>query len=63
LVVEFDFHSFSRRQEIHRYGRVMYDNGESGYIIQMTDNEYQRSGDRLMGLEEKGVRVVPERRS
>jgi DNA excision repair protein ERCC-3 len=63
LVVEFDFHGSSRRQEIQRYGRVMHGDGESGYIIQMTDDEYQRSGDRLMALEEKGVRVVPERRS
>lgn len=63
LVVEYDFHGSSRRQEIQRYGRVMHGDGEGGYIIQMTDGEYEHSGDRLMALEEKGVQVVPERRS
>lgn len=59
-VVEFSFHGGSRRQEIQRAGRVMHNDtdGESGeHIVLMTDEEYEKFGDRLFSLEEKGFNI------
>lgn len=59
-VVEFSFHGGSRRQEIQRAGRVMHNDtdGEAGeHIVLMTDDEYEKFGDRLLSLEEKGFNI------
>lgn len=60
--IEYAFHGNSCRQEIQRVGRVMHSSGETHHIIQMTDEERNLYGDRLLALEQKGMRVRPERR-
>jgi DNA excision repair protein ERCC-3 len=40
-VIEYDFHSGSRRQELQRAGRVMHSEGTGQHIIQMTDDKYE----------------------
>lgn len=62
VVVEYDFHGESRRQEAQRYGRVMHGETEGEHVILMTDAEYEDHSKRLLSLEEQGVRIVPERR-
>ena len=62
VVVEYDFHGGSRRQEAQRYGRVMHGATTGEHLILMTDAEYEKHGKRLLSLEEQGVRIVPERR-
>ena len=62
VVVEYDFHGGSRRQEAQRYGRVMHGESTGEHLILMTDAEYEKYSKRLLSLEEQGVTVVPERR-
>jgi ERCC4-related helicase len=62
VVVEYDFHGGSRRQEAQRYGRVMHGKTTGEHVILMTDAEYEDHSKRLLSLEEQGVRIVPERR-
>jgi len=62
VVVEYDFHGGSRRQEAQRYGRVMHGESDGEHIIMMTDAEYDDHAKRLMALEEQGINVVPTRR-
>jgi DNA excision repair protein ERCC-3 len=62
VVVEYDFHGGSRRQEAQRYGRVMHGETEGEHVILMTDAEYEKHSNRLLSLEEQGVSIVPERR-
>jgi DNA excision repair protein ERCC-3 len=62
VVVEYDFHGGSRRQEAQRYGRVMHGETEGEHLILMTDSEYEKYSKRLLSLEEQGVKIVPERR-
>lgn len=62
VVIEFDFHGGSRRQEAQRYGRVMHGESSGEHIILMTDEEYQNYGTRLLSLEEQGINIRPERR-
>jgi DNA excision repair protein ERCC-3 len=62
VVVEYDFHGGSRRQEAQRYGRVMHGETEGEHLILMTDAEYEKYSKRLLSLEEQGVSIVPERR-
>ena len=62
VVIEYDFHGGSRRQEAQRYGRVLHGDGEGEHIILMTDGEYQQHSKRLLALEEQGINVVTERR-
>lgn len=53
VVIEYDFHGGSRRQEAQRVGRVMHGEGGRGeHIILMTDDEYEDHGNRLYSLEE-----------
>ena len=62
VVVEYDFHGGSRRQEAQRYGRVMHGESTGEHLILMTDAEYEKHSKRLLSLEEQGITVVPERR-
>jgi len=63
-VIEFDFHGSSRRQELQRAGRLMHNqDGDSIHILQMTDEEFEKFGDRVNSLEEKGVRTERVRRA
>jgi DNA excision repair protein ERCC-3 len=63
VVVEYDFHGGSRRQEAQRAGRVMHGEGDRGeHIILMTDEEYEDHGNRLYSLEEQGFNIRIERR-
>lgn len=62
-VIEFDFHGGSRRQELQRAGRVMHSDGIGQHIVQMTDNEHEKFGQRLYSLEEKGMDIRLERRA
>ena len=62
MVVEYDFHGGSRRQEAQRYGRVMHGESIGEHLILMTDVEYEQYSKRLLSLEEQGITVVPERR-
>lgn len=62
VVIEYDFHGGSRRQEAQRYGRVMHGDSTGEHIILMTDAEYDDFGQRLMALEEQGINIIPERR-
>jgi DNA excision repair protein ERCC-3 len=62
VVVEYDFHGGSRRQEAQRYGRVMHGESTGEHLILMTDAEYEKYSKRLLSLEEQGITVVPERR-
>ena len=62
VVVEYDFHGGSRRQEAQRYGRVMHGETEGEHLIMMTDAEYEKHSKRLLSLGEQGVSIVPERR-
>jgi len=63
VVVEYDFHGGSRRQEAQRVGRVMHGEGDRGeHIILMTDEEYENHGNRLYSLEEQGFNIRFERR-
>lgn len=62
VVIEYDFHGRSRRQETQRYGRAMHGNSTGEHLIMMTDAEYDKYSQRLMALEEKGIKIAPERR-
>lgn len=57
------FHGGSRRQELQRAGRVMHSDGIGQHLVQMTDEEYDKYGNRLYSLEEKGIDIRLERRS
>lgn len=57
-----DFHGGSRRQEAQRAGRVMHGDGEGEHIVLMTDEEYEKHGQRLYALEEQGFDIRFERR-
>lgn len=61
-VIEYDFHGGSRRQELQRAGRVMHSDGIGQHIVQFTDEEYDKFGQRLYSLEEKGIDIRLERR-
>lgn len=61
-VIEHDFHGGSRRQEAQRYGRLMHGASEGEHVIQMTDDEYDRFGDRLLALEQQGIAIRYTRR-
>ncbi|NUC74756.1 DEAD/DEAH box helicase family protein [Haloterrigena sp. SYSU A558-1] len=61
-VVEYDFHGGSRRQEAQRVGRVMHSDGKGEHIVMMTDEEYEKHGQRLYSLEEQGFNIRFERR-
>lgn len=61
-VVEYKFHGGSRRQELQRAGRVMHSDGIGQHIVQMTDQEFEKFGQRLYSLEEKGMDIRVERR-
>lgn len=61
-VVEYDFHGGSRRQEVQRVGRVMQGDGKGEHILMMTDEEYEKHGQRLYSLEEQGFNIRFERR-
>lgn len=57
-VIEYDFHGSSRRQELQRAGRVMHNSSSTGkHHLLMTDDEYQKSSDRLLSLEQRGFDV------
>lgn len=62
-VIEYKFHGGSRRQELQRAGRVMHSDGIGQHIVQMTDAEFDKFGQRLYSLEEKGMDIRIERRS
>lgn len=62
-VIEFDFHGGSRRQELQRAGRVMHSDSIGQHIVQMTDEEFDKFGQRLYSLEEKGMDIRVERRA
>jgi len=61
--IEYDFHGGSRRQELQRAGRTMHSHNKSQHIVQMTDEEREKYGERLYGLEEQGMEVQYVRRA
>jgi superfamily II DNA or RNA helicase len=61
-VVEYGFHGGSRRQEAQRVGRVMHADGKGEHILMITDEEYEKHGQRLYSLEEQGFNIRFERR-
>lgn len=62
-VIEHDFHGSSRRQELQRFGRLMHSKEKGHYIVQMTQEEYSRYGDRLLSLMENGIDIQPTYRN
>jgi superfamily II DNA/RNA helicase len=62
VVIEYDFHGDSQRQEAQRCGRVMHGELTGEHLILRTDAEYEKHSKRLLSLEEQGITVVPERR-
>lgn len=58
VVIEYDFHGRSRRQELQRVGRIMHNKEEAGeHYILMTDEEYDKYNRRLLSLEQKGFNI------
>lgn len=63
VVIEYDFHGRSRRQELQRAGRIMHNKSEKGeHYILMTDEEYEKYSRRLLSLEQKGFKIEKIRR-
>lgn len=61
--IEHEFHGGSRRQELQRTGRVMHGDGDGQHIVQMTDEQAEKYGDRLYSIEERGMDLRFERRA
>lgn len=57
-VIEVDFHFGSRRQELQRFGRLLHSRFKGQYHVLMTKDEYEDHKKRLLGLYERGFRVV-----
>lgn len=58
IVIEYDFHGRSRRQELQRAGRVMHNDQDAGeHYVLMTDAEYDKYNRRLLSLEQKGFNI------
>lgn len=63
VVIEYDFHGRSRRQELQRAGRIMHNDSEDGeHYILMTDDEHEKYSRRLLSLEQKGFKIEKVRK-
>jgi superfamily II DNA or RNA helicase len=59
VVVEYDFHGGSRRQEAQRYGRVMHGESTGEHLILMTDAEYESIASACSRWRSKGSPSFP----
>jgi DNA excision repair protein ERCC-3 len=60
-VVEIDFLGASRRQEGQRMGRLFHGDGEGDHHIMMTREELAKYEDRLLAIQDKGIRIQVEK--
>lgn len=60
-VVEIDFLGSSRRQEGQRMGRLFHGDGEGDHHVLMTREELAKYEDRLLAVQEKGIRIEVEK--
>lgn len=57
----FDFHFGSRQEETQFFGRLLHGDKEGVHYIFMTDEEIEKYGKRLYGIEEKGFKIHVQR--
>jgi DNA excision repair protein ERCC-3 len=55
--ISYNFLFGSRQEETQFFGRLLHGESEGRHIIMMTDDEYEKYGKRIYGIQEKGFKI------
>jgi len=55
--ITYNFLFGSRQEETQFFGRLLHGEDEGHHILMMTDEEYEKYGKRLFGIQEKGFKI------
>jgi len=55
--ISYNFLFGSRQEETQFFGRLLHGEAEGRHMVMMTDEEYEKYGKRLYGIQEKGFKV------
>jgi hypothetical protein len=59
--ISYNFLFGSRQEETQFFGRLLHGEAEGRHIVMMTDDEYEKYGKRLYGIQEKGFKIKVSR--